>query len=111
VGQDTADAEPSQVNCWNCDTDITYSGQFPDPFVDKTYCGSCRPDHRLHAHTLNAPTEDKENALPPEQQSDPLTWAHCADCHGDVHDHLRERGEDTTGSGPNCGHWAGCPNC
>lgn len=99
------------VCCWNCDKDITDLPQFPDAYVKKTYCEDCRPDHSRHAHTLNLKSQAEETALPPEQRSDPVVWMHCADCHGDLHDHLRERGEDTTGSGPNCGHFAGCPNC
>lgn len=54
---------------------------------------------RYHAHYLNSLIEEK---VDPEE--DPRTWEHCTECHADDYHHYGI-------NGPNCGHWAGCPNC
>lgn len=82
-----------------------------DPDVPDLKRCICAPDTECanprHAHTLN----EVLSAADPDGIEDPLTYQHCADCHGDEHDHLAARGENTVGSGPHCGHTAGCPNC
>lgn len=104
--------DPPQVNCHNCDRDLSYSGKSVDPINRHPYCSACLPSHRHHAHTLNDLMRAEQPALDDE---DPLTWAHCAECHGDSYEHAKEVGDTDLaalyGTGPNCGHTAGCPNC
>jgi len=71
-------------------------GEGPSPYGDVPL--SCT--NPRHAHALN----DAEAAKGGPDE-DPVTWSHCAGCHGDDYDH----GTDLTG--PRCGHFAGCPNC
>lgn len=71
-------------------------GEGPSPYGNVPL--PCANPH--HAHALNAALEAQSGA-----DEDPITWAHCPDCHGDAYDH----GTDLTG--PHCGHFAGCPHC